>query len=30
LWENQFWAGSGVGLSGVGLTGVTLGLGYRH
>jgi hypothetical protein len=30
LWENQFWAGSGVGLTGVGLTGVTLGLGIRH
>jgi hypothetical protein len=30
LWENQFWAGSGVGLSGVGLTGCTFGIGMRH
>jgi hypothetical protein len=30
LWENQFWAGSGVGLSGVGLTGLTLGLGTHY
>jgi hypothetical protein len=30
LWENQFWAGSGVGLSGVGLTGCTIGLGTKY
>ncbi len=30
LWENQFWAGSGVGLSGVGLTGCTIGLGTSY
>ncbi len=30
LWENQFWAGSGVGLSGVGLTGCTIGAGTSY